>query len=138
MKLSGEIQMSRTMGGNSTFHVSIRDKSSGLLVCEISIDPSLLGDFMSTRTTDCTVEVWPNTHLLGTRREGKTVCVPFTPSTYERKTSAEEAEAALKPYETDGWKGQADDLLNHHRATNNGFTVFFHRFVNAETGEPIE
>lgn len=48
------------------------------------------------------------------------------------KGEKEMASVALIPYEVDGWRGYADDLLNHHHRNQDGtFNVSFTRFVDA-------
>ena len=79
--------------------------------------------------TNCDFEL--RTDNVGKKHEHKEEIVPvgsviYVPYTKRKATG----EKLLKPFEVDGWKGNVDDLFNHHRHTSKGQRVTFHRYVN--------
>jgi hypothetical protein len=74
---------------------------------------------------------------VGLRAEHKTELVPFDCFTQRDDTAA--ADAALAPFEVDGWSATRNDLVNSHRCVRDGGTraqrVMFHRHVH-DDGTP--
>ncbi len=65
------------------------------------------------------------------------VVVPFVDRYVKDEDRKKVAAKALKPFETEGWKGDESDLFNGHRRAIGGQTVTFRRHVDVE-GNPIE
>jgi len=116
------------MGAGPDFvNIALTDKKSGIQFCEVQISMEEFGKMMAApQFAECEVELRA-LHNIGKRHEHKREVVPFDAMKHR---GAEAKEAALKPFEVDGWRGHASDLGNMHRSNKaGGFTVTFHRFV---------
>ena len=132
--LTGKIIFSVTRSNddkiNDTFHLRIEDDRSHLVILDARIQPADFALALSSRYQPVSIELNTNPDI-GRQHENKKVAVAFeTP----RGTKAEQqtaAEAALIPYEVDGWTGRINDLLNHHNTTDGKtYTVVFVRWVD--------
>lgn len=82
------------------------------------------------RPQSCSFEWSPQN--IGKRRESKTVDVPFTLTYEPDDLNKQKAAATLKPFETDGWVGHPEDLLNHRNRVKGeveAYRVHFTRYV---------
>lgn len=134
-KFQGHLGISRPQGGNSEgkICITITDAHNhcSFLVAEIGY-----AEFAQALTgmggMPCDVETWPDAPI-GKRLETKAILVPRldVSNWAERKERAREA---LVPYETDGWRGCDDDMLNSHRWVRNAdgdwSRVTFRRYVD--------
>lgn len=130
-KLQGKITISRyTVGPNrSGITIRLEDETSGVECVEIELTVDALGLAITGASCQpCEFELRPA--FVGKIREYKTEVIPFDLKNYNKQKA--EAKAALKPYEIDGWTGNSNDLLNHHRRIGaDSFRVAFHRYVDA-------
>lgn len=151
MKLSGKITISCPSGGagERSIRLEFIDDTSRVhfLAGEMS-----LADFTlciaGHSYTPITFEL-RRPDLVGMRHEHKQETVAFDhphEAIARDRRGRDDAErsplvdAALAPFEVEGWRGQPSDLLNHHRrleGRREHFKVAFHRFVDPATGQPI-
>ena len=139
-KLPGQLSITRTMDRRDERPITIRiaDTSSGVhvLECRLSLADLALA-LTGLSNVDCEVEHYDNARFIGARHETKRIQVPGEVSW----DATDEALAAiLRPYETEGWRGDPSDLKNHHRLSKSGgvaaHEVTFWRFVR-EDGTPV-
>ena len=125
--MNGKITVSRVTSNQEDDYISIRfeDKLSGSTFLQAKMT---LEDFAKAVTghgyMDCTFDLTAD--VVGKLRENKTEIVPLE-NPY--RATKEEKQAALKPFEVDGWTGYLDDLDNGHRYTQSGVSVHFTRFI---------
>ena len=137
-KLAGTIQISRASGGirdDMPVHITISDESSGCRVLEIYMSLEEYAKATFSSQGQCVIEHYPNGCFIGMKSENKTEIVPFDMFKDGRAEGA--IDAALKPFEIDGWKARRSDMTNGHDRVKGGQKVVFFRYVNPETGEPI-
>ena len=129
--MNGKITISRTTGrkiGN-TIRIIMEDDSSSInfLEAEMSMEDFTLA-LMGKGYIDCTFEL-NGIQNIGKILETKTELVPlYNPA----RTTDEEREAALIPFEVDGWAARRSDIKNHHRFQKDTVSVSFSRFVDKE------
>lgn len=120
-----------THGSQGIFNLTIRDQSSGIEFVDIEMSAEQFADTITAHSTmDVQCEV-RGLHLLGMQIETKQEIVPFE-HRYERDEEKRQsaANAAISPFEVDGWKGRVDDLFNpHHNAGSGKHRVTFTRYV---------
>lgn len=144
-QLPGRITISRHTGTQKHYmSVEIDDAASGTRVLEFRLE---MEEFAMAVTGHGYVPgtiVWFDNNRVGTRHEHKVERVQL-PEGFNRSAEDRKAEAApiLAPHEVDGWKGVVSDLFNHHRQKHTSgqqwsAEVAFHRWVDPETGEPVE
>ena len=108
--------------------IELTDATSGCRFLEVEIG---VAEFAKALTglsyTDCEFEL--NAKNVGKVHEHQVVIVPVDSSYVPHGMREKIAARILKPFEVDGWKGQVDDLFNHHRYTPKGQRVTFHRYV---------
>jgi len=109
--------------------IRFRDEASGTEFLEVDVP---IASFARALTglghQDCEFELRPKN--VGKRHEHKEEIVPVTQSYIPHDKRKQIGASILKPFEVDGWKGQVDDLFNHHRHTPKGQRVVFHRYVD--------
>jgi hypothetical protein len=112
--------------GDDEVRIQVYDEASGCVALIVTVP---LAEFASAVTglahQPCTAEWLPAP--IGKVREHKTVDIRVGQSTRDERSGL------LAPYEVDGWKGNASDLVNHHRIRNGVASVGFVRYV-----EPAE
>jgi hypothetical protein len=129
--LKGKIIISRASGGQADdkpIHISIEDDLSGCRVLDIYM---ALDEFAKSITASygaADIQHFPMSPI-GKKVENKSEIVPFN---WTLRTSKEEEDAALAPFEVDGWKARRSDLTNHHCRTNKGQRVVFFRYVEVK------
>lgn len=146
----GHLVISRLSGGGTEheMRLEISDDTSGVHFIEIRMSPR---DFMLALTgcmMACQMEL-RGLDLVGLKREHKTEAVPFDPG-FEKLHADRKGldsnerspltDAALKPFEVDGWMGDPSCLTNGHcrtKAKEPSYEVRFHRYVEPKTGLPV-
>lgn len=126
---AGDISICRCSGPDGHFiRIQLNDESSHTRVIDIRLTAEAFGNAVTGLGYQlCAFELFGQ-HV-GRVRECREQGIPFEPRGpfKERK---QEAAVALKPYEKDGWKGDPEDLLNHHRRNRDGIQrVRFVRYV---------
>jgi hypothetical protein len=119
-----------TKASDDTIRIRLIDSLSQTVVTDIQTTPEQFAQAVfGTGFRPCTFEL--RTDKVGLRKEVKTENVTWEQeSTYTREASAREA---LRPFETDGWKGNLSDALNHHkRGPDGSYRVTFERWVPVE------
>jgi hypothetical protein len=142
----GKITISRFSGTN-TIQVQIEDATSGIEFLRVELDAEALGlTLTGLGRQDCAFRM-NGLDKIGKQREIKTevVFVP-TPPSYQENDRRANAQAAIAPYEVDGWIGYVCDAMNHHRSSRykdgvaadggSWYTVSFTRFVDATDPTP--
>lgn len=130
MKYQGALTISKYQGGQrgSGVTVSLRDNLSKCEIIDIDISVEEFAQALFG-LGDRPCEFEARVKNLGKTRETKSERIK-PPEIKDYKRSKEIAAKALKPYEIDGWYGDEDDLLNHHRCNPDGtHTVGFVRWV---------
>jgi len=128
--MKGKITISRRGSfDDDNMNISIKDNLSGTGFLSVTVG---LGDFTKALSGQafipCDFEVH-NFQKLGTKREHKTVSLD-APRGF---INQEQEDAAVAPYEVDGWEARRPDLHNSHNWTGEGQTsVCFERWVNIE------
>lgn len=115
-----ELRFSRYMNSDEKgIIIEFTDKESGIIFCH-GIIPLEQFALAITGNSGQTSECFVSTDLLGTMTEHEqrrifvpkgALQAPFT----DKRARQLEAEAVLFDHEDDGWKGDWDDLYNHHR-----------------------
>jgi hypothetical protein len=150
--LPARIHVGRLMGaGPDVMRLEVVDESSGISFLEINLTPGDLMLSLTGRNVECKMEV-RGLRLVGMKSEHKTEEVEFSmwDTRAEREgldddQSSPATVKALKKFEVDGWRGRVSDLFNGHRTVRDKDpkkpsrqSVNFYRFVNPETGKPVE
>ena len=132
--LNGKININRVSGTNGNYIViELIDAKSGVQFCSVKMGFSELGSAITGQShMPCSFEL-RSVDLVGKTHEHKEVLVPFDCYDQRRKNQAV-TEAALSPWEVNGWKGRVDDLFNGHRSGKDAQgekcqRVIFERFV---------
>lgn len=107
--------------------LSIEDKTSGVIVAEVSIGIEDFGRLLAQQGIEGTVQLFDSLHLIGKTSETKTL---------EIEINGDDIPGSLAPYEVDGWKGSTRDAENTtHRTVKylkdrrRIMTIGFHRYV---------
>ena len=141
MKLTGRINISRTSGGDEStpIRIEIVDDASHCRVVEVRMTCEGFAEAITGRGhVPCELEFYPEAPI-GKIHEHKTevVMIPKT-SDYSPRSRTKSAKLAMKPLEVDGWTGNVDDFMNHHRhnggrstKTHDAYNVNFVRYVDA-------
>jgi hypothetical protein len=131
MKLRAKVDISRWMRGDSgDIEIVLRDELSGVAFASIEID---FADFaratiLSRAAVPAKVEL-RGTEYLGCVRENKTEHIHIPGGVYADGWS-ERIEAAIKPFEVDGWVGSREDARNQHcSAGKDTQKIGFRRYV---------
>lgn len=122
------VQISRRTNGNNPDLVTImiQDENSRSQV-EAFLTLEQFGLVVMGCYFDGATAEWHNPELLGFVRETKTVYVTWSGSF---RTTPQQRQEAISLYETEGWKGRAEDLDNDHNRRGNGtYAVGFVRWV---------
>lgn len=119
-------------GDGSGVRIYVIDESSGCAVIEIDISHEQFGKAVTGRgDCECTMELTPEN--AGKKHEHKTEAVAWKWSGHRNRDDDPTKDAALAPFEVDGWRGSRSDLGNHHRQLRDGtYNVTFHRYVDTE------
>lgn len=138
-KFKGHIGISRSGHGGMDGKIRIRltdaKNHCGFVTVEIGY-----AEFTQALTglggVSCDIEAYLDAPV-GKRLETREILVPQLTDTYKNDAEAR-ARMALVPYETEGWQGQDNDMLNSHRWTTdeNGnpcSNVHFRRYVEPES-----
>jgi len=140
--MKGQITISRPMYSDDhpeVIAIRLHDGSSGCEFIEIEVP---IAEFAKALTglghQDCEFEL--RAENVGKIHEHKEEIIPTGGESYVPYGKREQATMKLlKPFEVDGWKGEANDLFNHHRsvwtiggdgAQQRAQRVTFHRYVN--------
>jgi hypothetical protein len=109
-KLAGAITISRPSGGETRYiRIALEDRLSSIEFLEIEIPLEAFAEAVTGLAyTDCVFEL-RGLDKVGKRREHKHEMVPL-PKSYG--LTDEEIDAALAPFEVDGWKGSHYDAKN--------------------------
>ena len=113
------------------FRITIED--AGGASVEVSIEAAAFAHALGhAHGQSCVVE-WINIDILGKKAEVKTEVVRC-----DWNATDEQKDAALRPFEIDGWRGDPDDIGNHHRRSGDGYSVTFRRWVEPSQNPKIE
>jgi hypothetical protein len=140
IRIPGAIQIGRLNSG--PIRIVIEDTRAGVRVVEFTMS---LEDFARAVTaqsvSDLDIE-FNDSGLVGKKREHRVAIVPLgdLPSWPDRKKWSKQYLAdwlTSEGLDAQGWKGFADDLLNHHNIDHKANTarVGLTRWVDAESGE---
>lgn len=139
MKIDAELTISRPRGANAEcIAIRVTDATSGTRILELQIAPADFAEaLVGLSNVKCDGHFYQDSPI-GKTRENKTTRVKIPQKFRSIKVEERKAVAAkiLKPFEVDGWIGNADDLFNHHRSSGEFQTVSFHRFVGGR-GETV-
>lgn len=131
MKLYGAITISRVSCNNPEreyMRIHLQDVASRTTAIDIEMS---MEDFALALTgmgkVDCEFEIDPLAPI-GKFVEGSSKLLPKLPF----DATEEDAKEALKPYEKDGWKGDAHSYINSHNFIDDKCSVTFRRYVMAE------
>lgn len=131
MKLRAKVDISRWMRGDGgDIEILVRDELSGLVFARIELD---FDDFaratiLSRAAVPAKVELM-GTEYLGCVREHKTEQIHI-PGGVHADGWSERIEAAIKPFEVDGWMGNREDARNQHcRVGKDTQKIGFRRYV---------
>lgn len=133
--MKGSITIGRWHSGSGQgISVSVRDdiSSTTFFSAELTLEDFAL---LITGRSDVDCEFILRPDFVGKRYEIKSETI-FVESPH-REFTAEEIRAILEPYEIDGWSGNERDLNNYHKIRPDGIRVGFHRYIDLETGEPV-
>ena len=130
--LKGSLSITRPRGGETEYiKIAVFDKSSGVEFATVRVELASFAEaLVGLAHVDCQFDLRPE--LVGKCHEHKEETVAYEGGWTSYNEREQIAREVLKPYETDGWKGRADDLFNHHRRTKDGYRVTFVRYVDAE------
>jgi hypothetical protein len=148
--LKGNFSLHKTSSNVEEHHnvitIEVEDDTSHTRAVEIRLPLlSFTNALFGSSYLDCEYVINRTTPGLHFVHETRVVFLPkpTTHEPYNRERDRARAEAALKPYETDGWRGRADDLLNMHRRNSdlhgNGgdyYNVHFWRYLH-DDGTPL-
>lgn len=140
-KLAARIMLAHFANANENDPISelrITDTLSGSRIATIPLNPEQLFDLLrGGREAEVTAE-W-RIQKLGWTHENKTEDVKLNmekvTADYIKGTSRLTVTAthyldiALAKYEVEGWKGNREEALNHHRRTKQGCQMTFHRWL---------
>lgn len=134
LKLPGKITISRSQGpGPDEIHIMIEDDVSATRVLELRMTPEEYGYAISGLAyRPCQLEVYKDAPL-GKKHEHKTELLPV--EAFLSRSDEAAIEAALKPFEVDGWRAYRGDIPNAHRwvrmqdGSSTAYRVSFHRYV---------
>lgn len=123
--------------------IAIEDQISGSRILEVDLSMMEFAQMMSgLMARPCWIEMMGQN--FGKISEHKTEVIETPENRGPYKERDKWAAKQLQPYEKDGWRGRADDLLNHHRDLGKGekegtrrHTVNFWRYVDP-TPEMLE
>jgi hypothetical protein len=133
--LKATLQISRASGGRydeKPMHITVTDELSGCRVCELYMRLDEFTKALMSSEGKASMEYYTNAPI-GMKAENKTEVVPCEFTVY----GDENIDAALKPFEVDGWKARRSDLSNHHYSVKGGQKVTFFRHVEVETEETV-
>ena len=122
--------ISITKYSNNTILLSVDDETSRTQFLRLELTPEALGLALTGLAAQrCTFELCAE--YVGMRREVKEERVFYVGRHHhgseEERTAKYEA---LMPFETEGWRGNPNDLGNPHRGNrNDGYSTTFVRFV---------
>jgi len=140
-KLTGKLDITRPMGsGENIISMRLHDDATGLIVWELDISAEDFAMGITGLSSRPVTFALFAAEFAGGRREHKEEIVPrvdgeFPGATYLERKKAE-ADAALKPFEVDGWRGARGDYGNGHRSDGQGnYRVSFNRYF--KPGEDI-
>lgn len=113
--LKGKIHIGRVICNTEDDYISIEleDDLSHTQVVEIELTKEAYADALFSRVVPCQFRL--RSKVVGMKAELKRENVKVPKFTYNKEKDLEKCKKAVAPYETDGWKADADDLLNSHR-----------------------
>ena len=127
-KMQGTISITRY--STNTLLLCVDDETSRTQFLRLELTPEALALALTGLAAQpCTFEL--RAQHVGKRRETKEERVWYH-AQYRRGSEEERTEKheALMPFETEGWRGNPNDLGNHHRGDKNkGYVTTFVRFV---------
>ncbi len=127
-KIKCSIHLARVYGGddsrNGTFDLTIEDENASLRFFTATLNAEDIANLISSRTVDVEATII-HPELIGWTHEHKEVVIEWSGALKETKKAAD----VLRPYEVDGWRGDKDDLFNHHRGSGGKQRVRFYRRV---------
>lgn len=135
----GNIVITRHSGGRTDddsrcITIAVQDKNSGIQFIEIELTPLEFARAIFGHYTTCQFNL-RGLDLVGCAYENKTENVPYTRGVHAKPNRAA-MQKALEPFEVDGWRGDMDDLENHHRHVSAGVQrVTFRRYLR--DGVPV-
>ncbi len=136
-QIKAQLTISRLSGHTEgrPIRIEVGDEASGVTFLRLRLS---LENFASALTglgcVECDGTFWEDAPV-GEIRETKTELIP-RPGWNDRQKREAIAADLLKPFETDGWKGTASDLFNHHHARGDNQAVSFHRYVDPPAPRP--
>ena len=133
--LAGSVIISRCSGSavdDTPIHITVDDEISRCRVLEIYMSLEEFAKAITGSYGDAKIEHFPKSPI-GMKAENKTEIVPF--DSYQDKEK--DINAALKPFEVDGWKARRSDMTNGHCRVKNGQRVVFFRHVDPKTDKPV-
>ena len=131
--LKGSLRIGGYSGSDSGIRIELVDELSHCVVVSGTLTYEEFGKVIANMSGKC--EFFHNASgLIGMKAENKTEIVAFENPSFAREGPKLKAamDKALKPFEVDGWKGDRDDMLNHHRRVTGGYRVIFRRHVPAK------
>lgn len=141
-KFDGRIRISRVSSTGSDgdyVQLTMYDEKSRIQFLTANIPIDSFGRVVTGGPeTECQVEL-RGVERIGCTHEHKTEFVPGTVS-YTKGDRNAVAQAAIAPFEVDGWRAHLSDFGNQHRSKEKdgvkGYNVTFHRYVRPD-GTPV-
>lgn len=137
---TARVSIHRSSGGAAgpMITISIEDALSGTCFCEVELTPEEFGNAVTGSSSR------PGSFILhagsvGKVHEHKSEVIPFSACVQEAGWDREQRkQAAVAPFEVDGWKADLGDLGNGHKsAGRDAYRVTFHRYVDPPV-DPVE
>lgn len=123
--------------------IDLKDETSGCQIVRVSCTYEEFAKMVTGHGTKVQAEVYTDLPF-GYKAEVKKEQIEFPnlPSNHKLRLNA--ARKVIAEYEVDGWRGNAEDVLNRHQCMmhtgshRDVWEITFHRHVHPETGEPYE
>ena len=131
--LEAKVSLSSVQCNNIPNYISIEveDANSGLRIIELCMSYEALGKIITGHGAIPVIAKYVNTlDNIGKRLEVKIEMVQGIDSRVNKEEFKEMFKKAVKPYEVDGWKADAEDSFNFHKHTPKGYyAVTFRRYI---------
>jgi hypothetical protein len=135
MKVKGKIQIGRVISNSEDDYIIIdlEDQTSNKNFATAKLSLQNFAKAITSQTVECEIEV-RSLEKVGKKREIKYIQIDIPNSTNE-----EEIKTIISSFEIDGWKGNLNDVKNHHNrikseitGTYDCYKVLFERYINIE------